>query len=816
MDRRIIRKTHFNFCMSWLPSIEGGNKGILEEGSVIYNGDTAVVTKSVNYRLNLDVVCMAAYTQNEPIYCPLLLDARPSRKYGIALTAQQSDPTPMMVEYAQRVDWRALMVSPWYYLQRPYRIVRSYEKADFRPDLIAGLTVSVIMLPQAMAFALVAELPPYMGLYAAVIGGFFGAMWGSSNQLRSGPANAISLLVFSSLSTVVATGSPEYILAAGLLAVMVGVFQFLMGVLHLGMLVNFVSHSVIVGFTAGAGILIVIKQIGPLLGLEVSGKNLPETLFNVVQQSSDISWLTLGLGLITIVIIVFLRRISRQIPAALVGMIVATLLVYYFGMTSKGVATIGVLPSGFPPIAPLPIFDLSLIADLSTAALAVGAIGLVESSAISRSLAAQTGQRLDNNQEFVGQGISNVMMGIFSGFPGAGSFSRSAVNFNAGARTPIAAVISSILVLLAMFTLAPVGAYIPRAALSGVLMVTAYGLIDRDEIRRIWHSHPGDAIIMIVTFLGTLFLTIEFAVLAGIILSLVVYLLRTSMPRVRAVVPDDSYHHFAYQPDKEECPQLGVIEILGDLYFGAVNNVEEFILRHADEHPEQRFLMLRMRSVNSIDFSGIHMLETVVNHFRERGGDVYIVRANYKIMMMAARTHFDEFLGMDHFLNEDEAVSFMFYHVLDPAICIYECPVRVFKECVNLPKRMDLVLALDGEAELAEDIPAIQPRDLWRRLHPAKGNGKNGRTPPPLIIDVREPREYRQHHIPEAELHPLAEILAGEADLPKDREIVIVCRSSRRSRRAAAALRKQGYTKLAYLEGGIQGWESANLLEAIE
>lgn len=720
----------------------------------------------------------------------------------------------MMVEYAQRIDWRELVSSPWYYLQRPLRIVRSYKKENLRFDLIAGLTVGVIMLPQSMAFALVAELPPFMGLYAAIIGGFFGAMWGSSDQLRSGPANAISLLVFSSLSTVVATGSPEYILAAGLLAVMVGVFQFLMGVLHMGMLVNFVSHSVIVGFTAGAGILIAVKQIGPLLGVQISGKNLPETLLDAPSKLTNIHPITLGLGILTIIIIVILRQISRKIPSALIGMIVATFLVYFFNLDDQGVSVIGVLPKGFPPIAPLPIFDLDLIGKLSTAALAVGAIGLVESSAISRSLAAQTGQRLDNNQEFVGQGISNIMMGIFSGFPGAGSFTRSAVNFSAGAKTPIAAVISSILVLLAMFTLAPAGAYIPLAALSGVLMVTAYGLIDKDEIQRIWHSHPGDAIIMVVTFLGTLFLTIEFAVLAGIILSLVVYLLRTSMPRVRAVVPDDQYQHFAYQPDKEECPQLGVIEILGDLYFGAVNNVEEFILHHADEHPEQRFLMLRMRSVNSIDFSGIHMLENIVQAFRDRGGDVFLVRANYKVRLMAARTHFDELLGVDHFLSEDEAVSYIFYHVLDPAVCIYECPVRVFKECVNLPKRMDLVLELAGEAALANDVPAIGPHELWERLHPSEANEKNGRMPP-LVIDVREPREYRQRHIPGSELVPLTNILTGKVALPKDKEIILVCRTSRRSRRAAAALRQQGYENLAYLENGIVGWESANLLEAV-
>src|SRR5690606_28651903 len=230
----------------------------------------------------------------------------------------------------------------------------------------------------------------------------------------------------------------------------------------------------------------------------------------------------------------------------------------------------------------------------------------------------QTGQRIDSNQEFVGQGLANILCGFFSGHAVAASFSRSAVNYNAGARTAMAVIISAICVVLAMFLLAPLTAYLPRAALAGVLVVIGLNMVDYKELVRILQGTRGDAAIMAVTFLGTLFLQIETAVLMGILLSLVVYLLRTSAPRVQAVVPDERFRHFVYLPDKPVCPQLGVIDILGDLYFGAVNHVEEAIHRFQNEHPEQRYLLIRMHNVNHCDFSGIHMLESVVRSYRER------------------------------------------------------------------------------------------------------------------------------------------------------------------------------------------------------
>lgn len=692
-------------------------------------------------------------------------------------------------------------------LLEPVHLVRTYERAHWRPDAMAGITVAVILLPQAIAFALIAELPPEMGIYAAIIGAFFGALWGSSNQVHIGPTNAISLLVLSALLTSADAGTGRFVVAAGMLALMVGVMQFVLGVARLGVLVNFVSHSVIVGFSTGAGVLIAVKQLRPLLGLEIDAHSLPETVWAVGVNLLSSHRPTAAIGLATIVFIIVLRRLNPQLPNALIGMILASAVVAGFGLHEQGVAVIGQLPRGLPPVANLPLLDIALIRELSIGALAVGAIGLVETAAISRSMAAQTGQRLDSNQEFIGQGLANIAVGIFSGYPVAGSFSRSAVNFKAGAQTRMSALFSSVFVLIALFVLGPFAAFLPRTALAGVLIVTAVGMIDQKEIQRIWRGARDDAVIMAATFLATLLVEIEFAVLLGILLSFALYIMKSSVPRVTTVLPDVTFKHFAHQPNAPECVQLTLINISGDLYFGAVTHVEEAILAHMDAHPDQRYMLLRLHQVNQIDFSGIHMLETVVKAYRASGGDVYLTRVNPEPLALMQSTGFADILGDDHFLAEDEAIAELFYHVLDPAICIYECPVRAFRECQNLPKH-SAALSLPQQALDAEmAYQHIGPEALWQKVHAGS---------PLQIVDVREPREYRRSHIPNAVLLPLSRIMTDAATLDPQRPIVLTCRSGRRSERAAAALSAQGFAPITILDGGMRAWEAADLLCAID
>jgi sulfate permease, SulP family len=704
------------------------------------------------------------------------------------------------------------------YLRQPATLFRDRAPVDLRPDFMAGLTVGVILLPQAIAFSLIAELPPQMGLYTAILAGIAGALWGSSNHLTTGPTNALSLLTLSTLATMALPGSQAYIVAAGLLTLMVGVLQLGLGLLRLGVIVNFVSHSVIVGFATGAGVLIAIRQIGPLLGIRLAGGNILSTLASAFGSVPGTHLLTAAIGIGTMLLIILLRRVDPHLPGPLIAIVASGALVYLLGDRADGVAVIGELPRSLPPLTAVPVLDLELIGRLSTGALAVAAIGLVQTTAITRSVSSHTRQRLDSNQEFVGQGMANIFSAMFSGYVASGSFSVTAVNLRAGARTRLASLIASLVVLVAILTVGPWAAYIPNTALAGVLILTAYNMIDRAEIWRIWRGAPGDAVIMLVTFLGTMFLDLDFAVLAGIMLSFILYLMRTSAPRVQVVVPDENYRHFVQRADAEFCPQLGVVDILGDLYFGAVIHIEEEILHLASQHPNQRFLLIRMGHVNQIDFSGIHMLESVIRSYRDRGGDVYLVHVSPLTRQLMETTGCLSYLGADHLLDDDRAIDHIFHRVLDPTVCIYECPVRVFRECQNLPKRFDLIdsgikLKKQSASWLMGDLNGIElvnPKDLFRDLHVFPIDRR------PIVIDVREPREYKRSHIAEAQSIPLSTLLQEGIVIADDRPLVVVCQTGRRSRHAAGILRSLGYSDIAIVEGGMRAWETAGLLTAVE
>lgn len=690
---------------------------------------------------------------------------------------------------------------------RPVEILRSYHHENLVPDLLAGLTVGVVLLPQGLAFSLLAGLPPAMGLYAAIMASIFAALWGSSNHLQTGPTNTAAALTLSVLLPIAAPGSAEFIAAAGLIAVMAGIFRLVLGLARLGLLVNFVSDSVIVGFTAGAGMLIMVGQITTLLRVQpVQSTNLPGILSGVVPQFLHAHLPTLILSIVTIALLIILRRVNKRLPMSLVAIVAMTAIVWGFNLKEQGIRVLGEVPSGLPPLADLPLLNLNLIGRLSTGALAIAAIGLVEATAIARALSSNSGQRLDSNQEFVGQGIANIAAGFFSGYPCSASFNRSALSYRTGARTSLASAFAGLFVLLASFILAPAVAQLPRAVISAELVLAAYSMIDRNRMRRIWKGNRNDAAIMITTFVATLLLPLQFAVLIGILMSLGAYILQTSAPQVVAVLPDDQFRHWGPQPHKPQCPQLGILDVLGDLYFGAVSHVEESIHRHMNQHPEQRFLLLRMHSVQRIDISGINALENLLRSYRSRGGDIYMTRVREPVLHLMQTSGFQRMLGADHYLSEDTAIDFLFHKVIDPAVCIYECSVRAFRECQNLPKR-DQHLDIPLQLLPARPFPEIAPRILWERI----------RSPDaPLLIDVREPREYKQGHIPNSRLIPLATLLTDVPALPGERDIVLVCRSGRRSMRAAAALQARGYQSLSILQGGMLAWENSALLQAVD
>lgn len=694
---------------------------------------------------------------------------------------------------------------------QPVRLFHSYSLGSLRADLVAGATVGLVLLPQSLAFSLLAGLPPEMGLYSAVVASIVGALWGSSSHLHSGPTNTASILAFSVLLPIAEPGSPQFIAAAGLIAVIAGLIRVLFGLARLGMLVNFVSDSVAVGFTAGAGILIISNQIQPILRIQIDpGASLVATLVQTATQIGQIHLPSLILGIITMALLLALPRIQRKLPSVLIGVVVGGLISWGLGLESRGVRVLGELPRSLPPLASLPLFDLDLIGHLANGALALAIIGLVEAVAIARAVSSNSRQRLDSNQEFIGQGLANIAAGFFSGYPCSGSFNRSALSYQSGARSALGNAFSGGFVLLALFTLAPFIAHLPRAVLAGALVVTAYSMIDSKTIARILRGAPGDAVIMIVTLLTTLVLPLQFAVLIGVLMSLGYYLLRTSVPRVQTVLPHDQFRHWTHQPEKPNCPQMPVVDLLGDLYFGAANHVEESLYDIMQESPQHRLLLLRMHSVQHCDISGIRALENIRRICLDRGGDLYFVRVREPVLARMRAMGFYDQVGADHFLDEDIALGHLFHHVIDPAICIYECEVRAFYECQNLPKLRlpsDSLVWPSLPKKPPADVPTITPIALWSDLR-----GED----PPVVVDVREPREFKQGHIPGADMIPLAIALSGKPELPHDRPIILVCRSGRRSARAAIHLREQGYANLRLLQGGMLAWESANLLQAVD
>jgi len=704
---------------------------------------------------------------------------------------------------------KRLWLSLSLYFLRPIELIRTYDRGNFRPDLIAGLTVGVVALPQAIAYAMIAELPPQYGLYAAVVTSLIGALWGSSFHLNTGPTNTTSLLVLATLLPLAEAGSGNYLLAAGLMAVMVGIFQIILGLARMGVLVNFVSDSVIIGFTTGAGVLIGVNQLRHLLRLDIpSYASLITTVQALSGHIAEVHWISLILGLGVLLIIVILKRITPKLPAALIGMIAATAVVVVLQLDSAGVKVIGEIPRSLPPLVKLPIFDLEMIGLLSTGALAVGAISLVESVAISRSIAAQSGQRLDSNQEFIGQGLANLVTGFFSGFAVSGSFTRTAVNYDAGAKTSVATIISGIFILISMLLLAPLAAFLPRTALAGVLLVTAYSMINRKEIVRIWRGARGDASIMVITFIATLLLPLQFAVLTGILISFAVYILGTSVPRVVPVLPTKDFTHFTLASKGLPCTQLGILDIFGDLYFGATSHVEEAIRDHLNDHPSHRFLLLRMFSVDQIDISGVHALESIVRTLRQRGGDVFMMRTQSPVMDVFKSTGFYDILGEDNFLSYGDAIEHLFYRVLDPAVCIYECQARVFKECQNLPRPEKFLSEnLIPLGTPVGPVKSVAPIDLWTELH---------QRTTPIVVDIREPREYHRGHILQAESIPMFKLISDPDQLHQIRQVVLVCRTGRRSTRAITVLNKKGFSNLRILDGGMVAWENARLLEAVD
>ena len=427
---------------------------------------------------------------------------------------------------------------------------RNLDKDSVRSDLLAGLTGAAIVLPQGVAFATIAGMPPEYGLYASIVPAIIAALFGSSWHLVSGPTTAASVVMFSSLSALAEPGSAEYISLAITLAFMVGVAQFMMGMFKMGALVNFISHSVIVGFTAGAALLIAAKQLKIFLGLDIPVKeHFYQSVMYLWEHWSAFHPMVTVVSLTTIMVAVVTKKLWPKFPgmiaALILGSVVAAGLNMYFGAEKTGITMVGALPQQLPPLSS-PDFTLSVFRELAPLALAMTLFALTEAVSISRSIALKSGQAVQSNQEFFGQGLSNIAGSFFSSYVATGSFNRSGANYDAGARSPLSAIFAGVLLIPVILLIAPLTDHLPMAAVAALLILVAWRLIDFSQIKMLFTADRKEAGIMAVTFVSTIFFKLEFAILFGVILSLLIYLRKTSRPRIlpRVPDPDSSYRKF--------------------------------------------------------------------------------------------------------------------------------------------------------------------------------------------------------------------------------------------------------------------------------
>jgi SulP family sulfate permease len=555
-----------------------------------------------------------------------------------------------------------------------------------RADAMAGLTGAVVVLPQGVAFAAIAGLPPEYGLFAAMIPAVIAALWGSSWHLVSGPTTAISIVVYSTVSGLAVPGTPEYIRLVLAMTLLVGVFQLAMGLARLGALVNFISHTVVVGFTAGAGLLIISTQIRHFFGIDMPGGiSFAETLQHTVAGIDDIDWIATAIGAVTLLSGLLVKRRWPKLPymiiALLAGSLVAAALKLIPGIDAAShIRMVQPLSGILPAFAP-PELTLETLRKTLPIALAVAMLGLTEAVSIARAIAARSEQRIDGSQEFIGQGLSNIAGSFFSAYASSGSFNRSGVNYDAGARTPLAAVLSATFLLLIVLLVAPVLQFLPVPAMAGLLFMVAWGLIDIPQMRAILRVSRAEAGVLLATLLATLFVELEFAIYAGILLSLMLYLNRTSHPVIRDVKPDpaEGSYHFSADTGLPDCPQLKCLRVNGSLFFGAVDHVQQALLEIGERTP-QKHVLLVAGGINFVDVAGAELLAQEARRRARLGGGLYFYRLKDEVMALLERGGHLERIGRDHLFAVRSGPIAAIYPKLDNAQC-RDCTLRIFREC---------------------------------------------------------------------------------------------------------------------------------------
>ncbi len=555
---------------------------------------------------------------------------------------------------------------------------------SLRADALAGLTGTIILVPQAMAYASIAGLPPEYGLYTAILPVIVAALFGSSWHLVSGPTAALSIVIFATVSPLAVPGSTQYVGLVLTLTLLSGVLMLLMGLARLGFLVNFISHTVVIGFTAGAAVLIATSQLKSFFGVEApASASFVETVRLFFSGLPGASPFAAAVGVVTLVAGVATRRLRPRWPHMIIAMLAGSMFALgldaVFGPT--GIARVASIPRSLPPLS-MPELSVQALRELAGVALALTLLSLTEAIAISRSIAAKSGQLIDSNQEFIGQGLSNVLGSFTSSYVSSGSFTRSGVNYSAGAHTPLASVFSALFLVLVLLALAPLVRFLPVASMAAVLFIVAWTLVDAHHMRTVMRTSRAETAVLAATFFATLFLHLEFAIYVGVLISLVIFLERTARPTIRSAVPapGETSVHFVPQGSHPDCCQLKMLFVDGAIYFGAVDHVQRHLRAIDHMRASHKHVLLLAPGVNFIDSSGAELLAQESRRRRQMGGGLYFHRLPQPAVQTLDKAGHLQEMGAHNLFSIGDDVIGTLYPRFDSEVC-RSCSARIFRQC---------------------------------------------------------------------------------------------------------------------------------------
>lgn len=540
----------------------------------------------------------------------------------------------------------------------------NYNSSHFKGDLIAGITVGIVLIPQGIAYALIAGLPPIYGLYCALVPQVMYAIFGSSRQVAIGPVAMDSLIVATGVSTLALAGSESYISIAILLALMVGAIQFIMGVFSLGFIVNFLSKPVITGFTSAVALIIGLNQFRNLFGVDlVQSDQIQIILEDIWRQINNFNFQTTGIGLFSALLIIFFKRISKKIPNALIVVVLGILIMKFFDKSFTDVAIVKDIPSGLPKFG-IPDFDLELLRELLPIALTLVMVGYLETISIGKSLEAKQDEyRIRPNQELIALGISNMVGSLFKAYPIASSFSRSAINQESGAKTGMAALISVVMVVITLLFLMPLFYHLPKTVLASIIIVAVFGLINFKEARFLWRANKLDFWLMLATFLATLLLGIEFGIITGVGLSLIILIFRTSRPYVAVLgkVPNANFYKNKERFDEVLIDEdILVLRFDAQLFYANASYFRDQLEQMMDKKGNiLKLIVLDAESINRVDSTGIEMLKERIRFCQKKGILFYFAGVKGPVRDDLFRSGILEIIDINHFfMLANQAVMF--------------------------------------------------------------------------------------------------------------------------------------------------------------